>query len=295
MEQLSQGAPACARRSWTNEDQCRAEELRSQGLSYQSIGAAIGFSGQAVRYRLDPAAKKKAAERRRRHYESHREAIRERARLAYWANPEPERERSRRYNADHQQERLEYDRRWRDANREWVRERNRRNNKRWRQANLERSRENARRRCRKHYAADPARSHRKCYLWHRTHPDASREIARRRYAAKKSGRIRSLVPADLAQVHCRLDLFGGRCAYCGSAERITIDHVLALSKGGLDESSNLAPACRSCNSSKRAQLVEDWYHRQPFFSKARWQKIQRHCPGAASGQLPLALGLLAVA
>lgn len=295
MEQSLQGSKARARRLWTDEDQRRAEELRAQGLSYQFIGDAIGFSKHAVRCRLDPVAKERAAEVRRRHYESNREVIRERARLAYWANPEPNRERARRYQADHQEERREYDRRWRDANREWVRERSRRNGNKWRQANPERARENARQRGRSWYAADPTRSHRKCYRWHRAHPDASREIARRRYAAKKSGRICSLIPADLAQVHCRLDLFGGRCAYCGSAERITIDHVLALSKGGLDESSNLAPACRSCNSSKRAQLVEGWYRRQSFFSEARWRKIQQHCPGAASGQLPLALGLLAAA
>jgi hypothetical protein len=295
MEQLSQGAPVRVRRSWTSEDQCRAEELRSQGLSYQSIGNAIGFSKHAVRCKLDPAAKKKAAESRRQHYESHREAICERARLAYWANPEPERERSRRYNADHQQERLEYDRRWRDANREWVRERNRKNNKRWRQANIDKARENARQRGRRWYYADPTRSHLKCYRWREAHPDAWREIARRRYAAKKSARLQALVWADLAQVRRRVDLFNGQCAYCGSAERITIDHVLALSRGGLDESSNLVPACRSCNSSKRAQPVEDWYHRQPFFSKARWRKIRQHCPGVAAGQLPLALGLLAVA
>jgi 5-methylcytosine-specific restriction endonuclease McrA len=77
------------------------------------------------------------------------------------------------------------------------------------------------------------------------------------------------------------------CAYCGSPERLTVDHVLALKCGGHDEAPNVVPACLRCNSSKSASFVEQWYRRQPFFDKARWRKIQRHCPDAAKGQLVL--------
>ena len=43
------------------------------------------------------------------------------------------------------------------------------------------------------------------------------------------------------------------CSYCGNTyeiEKLTMDHVIPLSKGGSDTKDNLVPACRSCNSKK---------------------------------------------
>lgn len=39
------------------------------------------------------------------------------------------------------------------------------------------------------------------------------------------------------------------CAYCGQPAN-TVDHVLAISKGGTDEPDNLLAACSRCNYSK---------------------------------------------
>jgi hypothetical protein len=68
-----------------------------------------------------------------------------------------------------------------------------------------------------------------------------------------------------------------------------VEHVLALTKGGLDEASNIIPSCNTCNCSKNNSPVGAWYNRQPFFAEARWRKIQRHCSAAVVGQLPLAM------
>jgi len=41
-----------------------------------------------------------------------------------------------------------------------------------------------------------------------------------------------------------LKLHDYRCAYCGCASnRLTMDHVLALSNGGLHDIENIVPAC----------------------------------------------------
>lgn len=40
------------------------------------------------------------------------------------------------------------------------------------------------------------------------------------------------------------------CVYCGGPAP-TVDHIVPVSKGGTSEWSNLAAACKSCNSSKR--------------------------------------------
>lgn len=69
--------------------------------------------------------------------------------------------------------------------------------------------------------------------------------------------------------------FNHRCAYCGSqSKRLTLDHVLASSKGGIDSRRNLVPACVKCNDSKGSKNLTDWYTVSlPFYSEERLQRI----------------------
>lgn len=47
------------------------------------------------------------------------------------------------------------------------------------------------------------------------------------------------------------EYFDHRCAYCGrQLEKLTIDHIVPLSRGGEHTKENVVPACRHCNSSK---------------------------------------------
>jgi len=67
-----------------------------------------------------------------------------------------------------------------------------------------------------------------------------------------------------------LRAFDGRCAYCGDRPgTLTMDHVVPASKGGRHVASNVVPACRFCNQSKRDRLLE------PRFVPADWPEIQR--------------------
>ncbi|MBS1674525.1 MAG: HNH endonuclease [Actinobacteria bacterium] len=50
------------------------------------------------------------------------------------------------------------------------------------------------------------------------------------------------------------------CSYC-PGEFESIDHVIPLKRGGAHELANLAPACISCNSSKRDSLLDEWLPR----------------------------------
>lgn len=52
---------------------------------------------------------------------------------------------------------------------------------------------------------------------------------------------------------------GDICAYCGLvATGIHIDHIIPLSKGGLDTVSNLTVSCASYNLSKGSKSLKEW-------------------------------------
>jgi len=67
--------------------------------------------------------------------------------------------------------------------------------------------------------------------------------------------------------------FNHECAYCGSKENIEQDHVIPLTKRGSHTKTNVIPACRSCNSSKRQSFMEEWYPKQTFYNRKREEKI----------------------
>jgi len=76
-----------------------------------------------------------------------------------------------------------------------------------------------------------------------------------------------------ADVESVLDFFGHSCAYCGTTSKLTMDHVVPLSRGGGDRIKNLVPGCFSCNSSKQESDALAWYSSKSFFSMDRWNKI----------------------
>ncbi len=64
--------------------------------------------------------------------------------------------------------------------------------------------------------------------------------------------------------------FGGACAYCGCVPRyLTLDHVVAKSKGGLDVRSNLAAVCQRCNKSKGSRSLWQWWQASPYWNEER--------------------------
>jgi hypothetical protein len=51
---------------------------------------------------------------------------------------------------------------------------------------------------------------------------------------------------------------GQICNYCGSSEKLALDHIFPQKFGGKDDAENLIFACKSCNSSKGKKDLIEW-------------------------------------
>lgn len=107
------------------------------------------------------------------------------------------------------------------------------------------------------------------------------EKARLNYRINSHKR-RALLKGVLRQTYSKqdlskkLDLFNCKCAYCcvDLDDKYTWDHVIPIAKGGSDAIDNLVPACSDCNLNKNAKNPLEWYEKQSFFSKDRWNFIE---------------------
>lgn len=82
--------------------------------------------------------------------------------------------------------------------------------------------------------------------YHGAHPEVLRakSNAYRARARAAAGRFTS------AEWLALVESYDGRCAYCGVAAPLEVDHRVPLSRGGTNAIDNVLPACRSCNGAK---------------------------------------------
>ncbi len=58
---------------------------------------------------------------------------------------------------------------------------------------------------------------------------------------------------------------GQICNYCGSGEKLALDHIFPQKMGGKDDAENLIYACRTCNSSKGKKDLLEWMNLRGHF------------------------------
>ena len=111
-----------------------------------------------------------------------------------------------------------------------------------------------------HYSA--SRDERQAYSreWRAKNPDKRTAQHQRRRARKSGAQSRVVTAQDWVAAKRRQ---GGACAYCGSADdKLVMDHIVPLARGGRHAVGNILAACVSCNSSKSALLLVEWRHRK---------------------------------
>jgi len=82
---------------------------------------------------------------------------------------------------------------------------------------------------------------------------AARRRSTRKRRAKECGVTINSVDETAIYKRC-----GNKCAYCGSTENLSLDHIVALAAGGPHTQDNLTVACQPCNSSKGTKSVNEW-------------------------------------
>jgi hypothetical protein len=142
------------------------------------------------------------------------------------------------YREDNREQRLAYNKQY---HKDHVAERSA-SRKRWREHNPDRVNELTRSWYAKNIEYHKARFKKR----REEHPEEVRLQNQRRRAQQLNAQ--GITTAK--QIQSRFDYYGGRCWMC-RIEANTIDHVKPLTKGGSNFASNLRPACKSCNSSKR--------------------------------------------
>lgn len=84
------------------------------------------------------------------------------------------------------------------------------------------------------------------------HPEKDVRYRHKRRAMKLNNGTFTVTDKDLKKI------YNSPCIYCGSLYKITNEHVMPLSRGGVDGIGNLASACLSCNTSKGGRTVMEW-------------------------------------
>jgi 5-methylcytosine-specific restriction endonuclease McrA len=144
------------------------------------------------------------------------------------------RARQRQYNATHDAPvRTEYHRAWRAANAERITA--------WRRDWL---------------AANPDKRRQYQMTSYHRNPESYRRAMRKRQQLRRGA------PMDAVAHEWWEIVRHDPCAYCGSRERQSLDHIDALARGGDSHWTNLAAACRNCNSAKQDRtILEHFLHR----------------------------------
>lgn len=96
--------------------------------------------------------------------------------------------------------------------------------------------------------------------WRKANP----EKAKARYHTRRA-RLAAL-PHETYDFKIICAVYGNKCAYCGKASKLTVDHLVPVSHPECpgDVPSNIRPACSSCNSSKKDRLFEEWAKENGF-------------------------------
>lgn len=88
--------------------------------------------------------------------------------------------------------------------------------------------------------------------WESKNREAIRNIKATRRSRLEANAVYVISRKELHKLH------NSACIYCGSFDRISMDHVVPIYRGGSHGIGNLVSACLACNSSKKDRTIMEW-------------------------------------
>lgn len=90
-------------------------------------------------------------------------------------------------------------------------------------------------------------------IWTSSHPEVRKAVKQRRRAREASANG-FFTTAEWRAIIAKQK---SRCALCGMKCKLTVDHIIPLSRGGSNYAFNLQGLCGCCNASKQAKILPD--------------------------------------
>jgi len=235
---------------------------------------AYGTAKYFANHEVNKAASRDKANAK---YQEDPEKFKARAKAYRAADPEKAREHDRAYEATRKDKRQAYRKANAERRKAYQRVYNKANRERRLAYNREYYQKNTeviKARSKASILANPkanADIHRR---WKKANPEACRASQRRRYYARwqhcrdldniRTHARRVIIKTDRgnytpAEWQAIKERQGFRCLMCGKQEpeiKLTVDHVIPVSKGGLNTADNLAGLCKPCNSKKGTKTLD---------------------------------------
>lgn len=194
----------------------------------------------------------KCRENKRQYYEDNKEQCLKRTTEYQKAHPEQKRksgreyyhrnkDKQRLYDIEHKEARSAYKTKWAKENPDKVK------------ASRERRADVIKERNKKYNEAHRKEAVERAARWKRTHPEKAKANEHRREARKRNNG--GCFTAEEWKILC--EKYNNACLCCGRDDvKLTADHVVPVSKGGLSSIDNIQPLCASCNSKKHDKIID---------------------------------------
>ena len=212
--------------------------------------------------------KEEIAEQKKQYREEHKEEITEYQKQYYENNKEEILECQKEYREEHKEEILKYQKQYYENNKEEILE--------YKKLYYEEHKE-----YKKQYYEEHKKKilkNQKQYKENNPHVRFNNNIKRRQLEENQG---RDITKEQWYEMMCWFDWC---CAYSGeyiggdnTDKKRTIDHIIPISKGGLNEPWNCIPCFANYNYSKNTNNMEEWYIQQEFYSEERLIKIYAWC------------------
>lgn len=185
----------------------------------------------------------------KRYREENLEKIKEKDKERYLDRKEEINEYNKKYRKEHKKELKDYQEKYREEHQEELKKKKQEYYKKNREEILEKSKE-----------------------YYKNNPHIGFNNAqKRRHKLESQGR--GITKEQWIEM---MEFFNWECAYSGvqlNKNNRSIDHMVSLSNGGMNEPWNCVPSLRKYNCEKNAKNMFDWFLKQTFFSEEKMLKI----------------------